>query len=268
MSDDLRLDVAGGELHVRIEGAGDGPPLVFLHEGLGSLDLWKGFPGALRRELGDPVTVTYSRHGHGRSDRIHSTRAPGYMHAEADVVLPALIERLGLRRPVLIGHSDGGSIALLYAGAGHGVTALALLAPHVIVEDISVESIGALRRSYANGLQGRLRRHHDHADELFELWSGVWVAPEFRSWDITGRLPAITCPVLVVQGDGDQYGTGAQLDAIRDGVHGACRCVLLPGVGHAPHLEAPPACLAEVAGFVRDVVSGTGNEPRSPSGEG
>jgi pimeloyl-ACP methyl ester carboxylesterase len=176
------------------------------------------------------------------------------MHDEADVVLPALLEQFGVERPVLVGHSDGASIALLYAGAGRPVRALVLLAPHVFVEDRSIEGIEAARRAYRNGdLAVRLARHHDNPDATFRGWNDVWLSPEFRSWNIEDRLPAVTCPVLLVQGAADPYGTVAQLDAIERGVAGPCRRVVLPGVGHAPHAEAPAETLAVVGAFVGEV---------------
>jgi pimeloyl-ACP methyl ester carboxylesterase len=177
------------------------------------------------------------------------------MHNEADVVLPDVLARLGVQRPVLVGHSDGASIALLYAGNaayGAAVAGLVLLAPHVFVEAVSVEGIRAARGAYVHGkLRERLSRNHADVDGAFWGWNDIWLAPEFRSWNICDRLPAITCPVLVVQGEADDYGTPAQLAAIEAGVAGPVTTVLLPGVGHAPHLEAPDATLATIASFVR-----------------
>ena len=173
------------------------------------------------------------------------------MHHEADVVLPALLGHFGIEAPVLIGHSDGASIALLYAGAGHAVAGLVLLAPHVFVEDVSIDAISAAREAYAaDGLRERLARHHDDVDVAFQGWNDVWLSPDFRAWNIEDRLGSITCPALLVQGEGDPYGTPAQLDAIEAGVTGPVRRVLLPEVGHAPQLEAPQATLVAVARFV------------------
>jgi pimeloyl-ACP methyl ester carboxylesterase len=141
---------------------------------------------------------------------------------------------------------------LLYAGAGGLVDGLVLLAPHVFVEDRSIEGIESARISYRDGdLSDRLARHHDNPEGMFHGWNDVWLSPEYRSWNIEDRLGAVTCPVLLVQGDADPYGTLAQLDAIEQGVSGRCTRVVLPGVGHAPHLEAPEETLAAVVAFVR-----------------
>ena len=184
--------------------------------------------------------MVYSRHGHGSSAVVDEPRRIDYMHHEADAVLPELLDRLGIVRPVLIGHSDGASIALLYAGAGHSVAGLVLLAPHVFVEDRSIAGIEAARDAYRRGdLAQRMARYHRNADTTFRGWNDVWLSPDFRSWNITERLPTIDCPVLLIQGADDQYGSVAQLDAIDRGVRGPCRRVVVPGVGHSPHLEAP-----------------------------
>jgi pimeloyl-ACP methyl ester carboxylesterase len=224
---------------------------VFLHEGLGSLDLWRSFPDDLRLATGEPAMVVYSRHGYGRSDPVPEPRAVTYMHDEADDVLPALLAHLGWQRPLLVGHSDGASIALLYAGAGHPVAGLALLAPHVFVEACSIDGIAAARDDYERtDLPSRMARHHVDAGATFRGWNDVWLSDAFRSWDITDRLAAVTAPVLLVQGTEDRYGSLAQLDAIERGVSGPVTRLVLPGVGHAPHLEAPAETLAAVTAFV------------------
>jgi pimeloyl-ACP methyl ester carboxylesterase len=254
----LRLVIDGGELEVRADEAEVGaerlPALVFLHEGLGSIAQWRSFPGDVRRNVGGPATVVYSRHGYGSSAVVEQTRTPDYMHDEADAVLPELLVELGIERPLLVGHSDGASIALLYAGAGHPVAGLVLLAPHVFVEDRSIAGIEAARVAYTESdLAERLARYHHDAESTFRGWNDVWLSPEFRSWNIEDRLPSIDCPVLLVQGADDQYGTLAQLDAIERGVTGPCRRVVLPGVGHSPHLEAPEPTRDAVVAFIRDL---------------
>jgi pimeloyl-ACP methyl ester carboxylesterase len=174
------------------------------------------------------------------------------MHHEAAVVLPAVLAHFGLDRPVLVGHSDGASIALLYAGAGQPLAGLVLLAPHVFVEDRSIAGIEAARVAFAEtDLAERLARYHLDVESTFRGWNDVWLSAEFRSWNIEDRLPAIDCPILLVQGADDQYGSLAQLDAIERGVGGPCRRVVLPGVGHSPHLEAPDATHEAVVAFVR-----------------
>ncbi len=247
------VDVGGVGLDVA-HTPGPGPALVFLHEGLGSIGLWRSFPHDVRRACGDCELLVYSRQGYGHSAPAFGPRRVSYMHDEADAVLPMLLEQLGVERPVLVGHSDGASIALLYAGAGRPARALVLLAPHVFVEDRSIEGIEAARRDHREGdLATRLARHHDDPDATFRGWNDVWLSPEFRAWNIEDRLPVVTCPVLLVQGDADPYGSVAQLDAIERGVAGPCRRVVLPGVGHAPQTEAPAETLAAVAGFVAGV---------------
>ena len=223
---------------------------MLLHEGLGSIGLWRRVPATLHDATGRR-TVTYSRAGYGRSGPVALPRPLTYMHHEADVVLPALLAALGIERPVLVGHSDGASIALLAAGDGLLVSALVVLAPHVVVEDVSVTAIAAARTAYADtDLRERLARHHDHVDVAFCGWNDAWLDPRFRDWDITDRLPGITAPVLAIQGADDPYGTTRQLDLIAAGVRGPFERLVLPGVGHAPHLEAGAAVLAAIAAVI------------------
>ena len=201
-------DVAGGAIEYEVIGDPSAPePLVFLHEGLGSVELWRGFPAAVAAATGRWALV-YSRHGYGRSSVVTTARRPDYMHREADVVLPALLALLDIERPVLVGHSDGASIALLHAGAGHPVAGLVLLAPHVFVEDRSVAGIAAARDAYrTTGLAEAMRKYHTDGDATFRGWNDIWLSPEFRDWNIEDRLPGIDCPVLVVAGEDDEYGT-------------------------------------------------------------
>jgi pimeloyl-ACP methyl ester carboxylesterase len=235
----------------------DRPPLVFLHEGLGSIAQWRGFPDAVREAAGGPATLIYSRAGYGRSDPAVLPRPVTYMHREADAVLPAVLANFGLHRPVLIGHSDGASIALLYAGRGHPVSGLVLIAPHVFVEDVSVASIAAARETFAStDLRQRLGRYHDDPEATFRGWNDVWLSAEFRTWNIEDRLPAVAAPVLLVQGSDDPYGTTAQLDAVEAGVTGRVERVFVEGVGHAPHLEAPDRVLGAVSAFVASLPAG------------
>jgi pimeloyl-ACP methyl ester carboxylesterase len=235
---------------MRLPGDPKRPALVFLHEGLGSVGLWRDFPGRVAAATGRRALV-YSRFGHGASDPLDKPRTPRFMHEEALETLPALLDRFGLDEPVLIGHSDGASIALIHAGtAGRPVSGLALLAPHVFVEDVSIAGIEAARRAFAETeLPARMARHHRDADATFRAWNDAWLDPEFRAWNIEDALGGITCPVLVVQGTRDQYGTLAQVDAIERGVRGPFRRLVL-GVGHAPQLEAPDQTLAAVSHLV------------------
>jgi pimeloyl-ACP methyl ester carboxylesterase len=228
------------------------PALVFLHEGLGSIDLWRSFPGDVRAATGRR-TVVYSRPGYGRSTPVPPPWPVSYMHDHARAVLPALLARLGIARPVLVGHSDGASIALIHAGAGHPVTALVALAPHVFVEDVSVTGIEAARDAYESTLRPRLAKYHDDVDATFWGWNGVWLSPEFRSWNIEPYLPAIEAPVLVVQGTEDQYGTIAQVEAITRGTAGPTGALVLDGGGHVLHAGATGPVVEAVARFVERV---------------
>jgi pimeloyl-ACP methyl ester carboxylesterase len=246
---DRSVIVEGVELEL-VDLPGAEPALVLLHEGLGCVELWRRFPRALHDATGRRIAI-YSRAGYGRSDPVALPRPVRYMHHEADVVLPAVLDHLEMSEPVLVGHSDGASIALLHAGAGHGVAGLVLLAPHVIVEDVTVAAIEAARAAYDDGdLRARLARYHQHVDNAFRGWNDVWLSPGFRSWDITDRLAGIASPILVIQGTDDPYGTLRQLDLVEAGVRGQVERLVLPGVGHAPHLESPREVGAAIATFV------------------
>ncbi|HEX6237244.1 MAG TPA: alpha/beta hydrolase [Acidimicrobiales bacterium] len=229
-------------------------PLVFLHEGLGSLSLWRRFPREVAAATGWPTTLVYSRPGYGRSAPVPLPRPVTYMHDEALETLPALLGDVGIERPVLVGHSDGASIAIIHAGAGFDVAALVLIAPHVFVEERSIEGIRASRAAYDGGdLRARLAHHHANVDVAFRGWSDVWLSPAFRSWTITSSLPPISCPVLLIQAEDDPYGTAAQLDAIEEGVAGPVERVELPGSTHSPHVDHPEIVVNAIAGFlVRD----------------
>jgi pimeloyl-ACP methyl ester carboxylesterase len=230
--------------------AGAEPTLVFLHEGLGSVDLWRDFPDKLAAASGRRAFI-YSRAGHGRSDVPDGPRTSRFMHDEALDVLPGLLAAHGIERPILVGHSDGASIALIHA-AQHPVTALVLLAPHVFVEDISVASIVEARETFeSTDLRERMARYHRDAERTFRLWNDVWLAPEFRDWNIEDVLPGVTAPALLIQGEHDQYGTLAQVEAVRDGVSGPTELVVLD-CQHAPHLEAPEETLEAAARFVAE----------------
>ncbi len=227
------------------------PTLVFLHEGLGCAELWRGFPQDLAAATGCGAVV-YSRYGYGRSDPFTEPRTMRYMHEEAARSLPVLLDRLDVAEPLIVGHSDGASIALLYASAPtRPVAGLALLAPHVFVEDLSIAAIEAARRAYLEGdLRERLARYHEDPDATFFGWNDVWLSPEFRTWNIEEALGSVTCPVLVVQGTADPYGTLAQVRAVAAGVRGDFGEVTIDGCGHAPHLGAPEETLLAVARFV------------------
>jgi pimeloyl-ACP methyl ester carboxylesterase len=228
---------------------GDAPLLVFLHEGLGSRAMWRDFPQRLCAAVGARGLV-YSRPGYGRS----TPRAPAerwpvtFMHREAHAVLPALLAALEVDRPPwLFGHSDGGSIALLHAARfPDRVAGVVVLAPHLFVEDLSVAGIEDARAAYAaTDLKQRLARYHDDPDSAFRGWNDIWLDPAFRTWNITGEIGAIRCPVLAIQGEDDQYGTMAQIDAIAANVAGTV-LVRLAACGHSPHRDQPDAVIASV----------------------
>jgi len=241
----------------RIEvGGGGRPTLVFLHEGLGSLAMWKDFPELAAGRAGCDAVV-YSRLGYGRSDPLPGPREVTFMHQEALESLPRLLDALGIDRPVLVGHSDGGSIALICAGAGvRPLAGLVLMAAHVMVEDVTVESIAAARRTYETGdLRSRLSRYHADVDATFLAWSGIWLHPDFRRWNIEEYLPRVACPVLAIQGENDEYGTRAQLERIGGAVRDV-EILELKDCRHSPHRDQPEAVLAAIEAFVDRIAEG------------
>jgi pimeloyl-ACP methyl ester carboxylesterase len=222
--------------------------LVLLHEGLGSVGLWRDFPAALNEATGRRV-LAFSRFGHGRSERPPRPRTPAFFHEEALDVLPALLPQLDAADPILVGHSDGASIALIHAGR-HAVAGLALIAPHVVVEDVTVNEIRQTRDLYqTGGLRERMARHHDDPDAAFRGWCDVWLDPSFRAWSLEPDAELVTAPLLLVQGSADPYGTLDQLDRIEARVRGPAERVVVDGAGHSPHLEQPDAVIAAVAAF-------------------
>ena len=246
------LAAGGKRLEYRWIGprGGDAPTLVFLHEGLGSVGLWRDFPDRLAAAAGLPALV-YSRAGYGRSEPAELPRPVSFMHAEAEV-LAEVLGGLGAHDPILVGHSDGASIAIIYAGlrAGPRPRALVLEAPHVFAEPHGLASIAAIGEQYRTpGLRERLARHHAHVDVAFRGWNDVWLDPEFRAWNIEAFLPRIDAPVLVIQGEDDEYGTWAQIEAIRAQVADV-EVLGIPRCGHSPHREHPQQVLAAMAGFL------------------
>jgi pimeloyl-ACP methyl ester carboxylesterase len=229
------------------------PPLVLLHEGLGSVAMWRDFPRALAERTGAEV-VAYSRLGYGRSDRRDAPNGPEYMHEEALETLPALLDALAVAAPILVGHSDGASIALIHVGADiRPVRGVVVMAPHVFVEDVSVRSIEGAREAFATtDLRERLGRYHADPENAFLGWNDPWLSREFRAWNIEDYLPGIACPVLALQGEDDEYGTMAQLDSIRRHVPHAT-IVPLPGCRHSPHRDRPEEVLDRIAALVASV---------------
>jgi len=251
------IQVAGHRLEYEWIGsrASGGPTLVFLHEGLGSVSLWRDFPAALCRRTSCSGLV-YSRWGHGASDPLDGPRTVRFMHEEALLVLPALLDAFGIRRPILVGHSDGGSIALIYEGSRIGQSAgLILEAPHVFVEDLTVKSIARIETLYEQSdLRSRLARYHgERVDPLFRAWTGVWLSPEFRSWNIEEYLPGVLSPTLILQGLDDEYGTEKQVETIARILGERCESLMLPACGHTPHMDQRSAAEGAMAAFVARV---------------
>jgi pimeloyl-ACP methyl ester carboxylesterase len=231
----------------------EAPTVVFLHEGLGSISRWRDFPAALCARMGWGGLV-YNRQGYGGSDPLRPPLSPLFMHHEALDVLPRVLDAFGIDRPVLFGHSDGASISLIYAGSHpSSPAALILEAPHLFVEPVTVASIAAIRDSYrSSDLRARLERHHgSNVDVLFESWAAVWLSDEFRRWNIEKYLPTITAPTLVIQGNGDEYGTARQVAAVATGVSGAVETHLLDGCRHSPHIDQREVAEATAVRFLR-----------------
>jgi pimeloyl-ACP methyl ester carboxylesterase len=252
-TDQLNLDGRRIEYGFVPAADGGGGDLVMLHEGLGSVSMWRDFPEQLARITGCR-TLVYSRQGYGRSSPLDAPRSVDYMHEEARIWLPAILERLGIRRPVLFGHSDGASIALIHAASSESeIAGIVALAPHVKVEDLTVRSIAAVKSAYMESdLSARLARHHADVDSTFWGWNRIWLDPAFRSWNIEALLPSIRCPILAIQGEDDEYGTMEQIASIARAVPGA-RLLALPACAHSPHRDQPKAVLAAAREFVADV---------------
>ena len=260
-----QIDIHGTLLEaqsLRPDGAPSAPTLVFLHEGLGSVALWRDWPARLCGQLG-LAGLVYSRQGYGQSaltpdvrgpsrtenGQRHGRLLPDYMHREALVVLPALLKTLGIDRPVLVGHSDGGTIALIHASQ-HPVAACIVMAPHVMVEDISVSAITAARQAYEHGpLRQRLAHFHAQVDCAFWQWNDVWLSEAFRTFDIRDELKGIEAPLLALQGEDDPYGTMAQIDDIARQVPHA-QLLKIPSCGHSPHKDAPEAVAHAIGAFM------------------
>ena len=200
--------------------------------------------------------MIYSRAGYGQSDGLTAPRTPSFMHDEALHVLPALLDHFGIEKSVLIGHSDGASIALIHAAiSGRATTAVVLMAPHVFVEPCTVENIARVTETYeTTDLRERLSKHHAHVDDAFLGWSRAWLDPRFRTWNLAKEVQALAVPALLIQGEDDDYGTLAQLDAIADVAPGPVQRVVLSNCGHAPHRDQEAAVLDAISGFIERVV--------------
>ena len=247
----------------RVETAWWGPPpdraptLVLLHEGLGCVKLWRDFPAALQAETGCGV-FAYSRFGYGNSDTVTLPRPLTYMHEEASDVLPEVLDRVGIERAILVGHSDGGSIAAIYAGATQDtrLAGVVLMAAHFFVEELNIAAIARIGTNYETGdLRTRLARYHRDVDGAFHGWSGTWLDPDFRAFDIAGYLEAIRVPILALQGQDDPYGSEAQLRVLNHHARVPTRTLLVQGARHSPHLESPVETLSTIAAFVRECLA-------------
>ena len=249
-----QMRVNGIQLELRkIAGSAAAAPIVFLHEGLGSVSLWTqrgiDWPQQVCNATGR-AGVVYSRRGYGQSDPTPGDLPADYMHREAGEVLPALLAALHIDKPVLIGHSDGATIALLYASR-HALSACIALAPHVLVEKVAIQSIAEAKTAFeSGGLRDRLARHHADVDGAFRQWNDVWLSEAFRSFDIREECSRITAPLLLIQGLNDEYGTLRQLDEIALSAPHAER-LHLPDCGHSPHRDQPEKTLEAVTGFLR-----------------
>ena len=228
----------------------DAPVMVFLHEGLGSLAMWKDFPGRCAQAAGCAALV-YSRYGYGKSDPLKEARRVDFMHDEALKALPELLDKLAIERPILFGHSDGASIALIHAGAaGRLVRGVISVAAHLFVEDVAIRSIQAAKQIYeTTDWREKLARYHSHPDSAFWGWNDIWLRPEFRRWNIEEYVPQITCPILAIQGEDDEYGTTEQIDRLaRLTVN--VEQLRLKNCRHSPHRDQPEAVIEATARFV------------------
>ncbi|MBE9554726.1 MAG: alpha/beta hydrolase [Proteobacteria bacterium] len=238
-----RIDPPGGA-------APGSPVMVFLHEALGCIAMWKEVPERLVAMTGLPALV-YDRHGHGLSDPMPRPREPDYLDRESFDVLPRVLVECGVTDPILVGHSDGGSIALLYASR-HPVRALVSEAAHLFVEDVTLAGIRqAAIVWHETDLPQRLAKYHgDKTEALFSAWADCWQSKPFTSWNMEATLPGVSCPALVIQGEGDEYGTKAQVDAIATGITGPASVMMIPDCNHIPHFQAADTVLPAIAEFV------------------
>jgi pimeloyl-ACP methyl ester carboxylesterase len=252
------LRLGDATLEYRIAGDPAAPPaIVMLHEGLGSAALWGDFPDRLAATTG-VTAFAYSRAGYGASSSIALPRPLSYMHDEARSVLPPLLDAIGFRRGLLLGHSDGASIATLHAGGteDHRVRGLVLIAPHFIVEEVGLAAIRAAKTAYEEGdLKPRLARWHKHVDAAFYGWNGAWLDPGFRAWDITEALAYVRVPIQIVQGDNDQYGTIRQVEIAQEECYCPVEVAMIAGAGHSPQREKADVTLTAISDFANRILN-------------
>lgn len=249
------IDIGGIRLECRWIGRPQGgrPVLVFLHEGLGSVSLWRDFPDRVAAATGLPAFI-YSRQGYGGSAPVTLPRPLDYLEREGRDVLPRVLDAAGIADAMLIGHSDGASIALIHAAHDRSgrVRALAAMAPHSFVEDMCVAAIAQVRETYTEVLRPRLERHHGaNVDCAFHGWNDTWLHPGFKAMELRPMLAGITVPVLVIQGEDDEYATAAQVHAVADSVSGPVRALMLPQCGHSPQRDQPQAVIEAIMDLVR-----------------
>jgi pimeloyl-ACP methyl ester carboxylesterase len=231
------------------------PTLVLLHEGLGSVAMWRDFPARLAAATGCR-TLVYSRYGYGQSDLLQEPFGTDYMHREGRETLPEVLAALEIENPVLVGHSDGASIALLHAGAGHPVAGLVVMAPHCFVEDISIRSIAVAKVAFeTTDLPAKLGKYHRDVNRTFWGWNDIWLHPDFRAWNIEDCLPGIRAPILAIQGEDDEYGTMAQVEAIASGARNSAGVELLKlaDCRHSAHKDQTQAVIEAVNRFVENL---------------
>jgi pimeloyl-ACP methyl ester carboxylesterase len=258
LSDSGFLTIGDQRLEYRMIGPrpDEAPTLIMLHEGLGCVGMWGDFPDKLQKATGLGVFV-YSREGYGQSSPAKLPRPLNFMHTEAQDTLPKILDVIGFQHGLLVGHSDGASIAAIYGGShqDHRVSGIVLIAPHFIVEDVTSAAIAEMRKAYdTTELRARLARYHADVDATVHGWSDVWLKGDFRKWDLTEFLAYIRVPVLIVQGEGDQYGTVRQIEIAREECYCPVEVALLPNAKHVPQREAPEATMKAVTEFIARVL--------------
>ena len=256
---DIKLDIHGRHINVRWlrhhQPACARPVLVLLHEALGCIDMWKDIPAELARRSGCDLLV-YERFGHGHSAPLPETASGGdYLDYEAWEVLPELLRQCGVTRPLLLGHSDGATLALMYAARfPQQVVGLVSEAAHLFVDELSLAGIRAAKRpGHETRLLERLAKYHADPEPIFRRWTEIWLTPEFAAWSIEGLLEQIACPLLAIQGEADEYGTRRQVEALVAGVHGPAEALLIPDCRHIPHFQARQAFLERVTDFITEL---------------
>jgi pimeloyl-ACP methyl ester carboxylesterase len=253
LSDQGFIDLGDLRLEYRMSGPrpSDAPTLILLHEGLGSAGMWGDFPDKLAAVTGCGV-FAWSRVGYGNSSPAKLPLTLDFMHVEAERILPRLLDAIGFQQGLLIGHSDGASIAAIYGGSvqDHRVRGLVLMAPHFIVEDVTINSIREIRHAFdTTDVRQRFQRWHADADATVRGWTDVWMKNNFKSWDISGALAYIRVPILIIQGEHDHYGTGQQIEIAQEECYCPVEVLLIPGIQHVPHREAPEVTLAAIKEF-------------------